>query len=102
MSWQNSDVYNRPGTCIESLNVYFGKKHFMLYWANILFFQWIFLRLVLCRQVAPGLESKQWYSIHGWVLPLTGWGWGNKFIHVGGYWFIKVTKSKKCPSPTNN
>lgn len=84
-----------------------------LEFVNKVFFQWFFVRLTRCQQrvitefkiteisivpggYAPGGDAKykteQWYSLQGWIVPITGWG--NDFKFIGKRWFIKITKAK--------
>lgn len=84
-----------------------------LEFVNKFFFQWLFVRLTRCEQkvitdfnlqeisitphgYAPGgtvkYKTEQWYSIQGWIIPLTGWS--NDFKFIRKQWFIKVTKPK--------
>jgi len=80
---------------------------------NKVIFQWFFVRLTRCQQriisefnmyevsitpngYAPGgnvqYKTEQWYSLQGWIVPLTGWNGDFKFIRK--QWFIKLTKPK--------
>jgi hypothetical protein len=84
----------------------------MLRFLNIVLLQWFFIRLTGCQQriitgykmfecsiVGPGqfavagdyeYSIEQWYSIQGWILPLTGWR--NDFRNIGNPWIKKVSK----------
>ena len=75
---------------------------------NVFVFQWFFVRLTRCKQRVPKdihyhghidrkdinkhMISIQWYSIHYWVMPCTGW-WGNHIYLNRGKYF-KISKSK--------
>ena len=85
-----------------------------LEFVNKFFFQWFFIRLTRCQQkiitdfkmfegsiIGPGqfgvggnckYSIKQWYSIQGWIVPLTGWGGDFKFI--GNGWMKSITKER--------
>jgi len=84
-----------------------------LEFVNKVVFQWFFVRLTRCQQkvitefkmyevsIAPGgyapggdvkYKIEQWYSIQGWIIPLTGWR--KEFKFIGKNWFLKVTKPK--------
>jgi hypothetical protein len=84
-----------------------------LEFANKAFFQWVFVRLTRCQQKVitefkmheisitpngykPGgkveYRTEQWYSLQGWIIPLTGWR--NDFKFIGKQWFIKITKAR--------
>jgi hypothetical protein len=84
----------------------------MLRFINVFFLQWFFIRLTLCQQNIivgaeldsvsvlndgshgfafryAGIKVQYWYSIQGWVVPLTGWK--NDFRYVGKKWMKALT-----------
>lgn len=85
--------------------------------ANRFFFQWFFVRLTRCQRrnislfnltevsILPdgnhGIGGKitdsatfEWFSIQGFILPLTGWN-NDTFKVIGpAPWFLRVTKRK--------
>lgn len=81
---------------------------------NFLFLQWFFVRLTKntlniinkiemfeCSLTEAGyavggvikeMHIQQWYSIQGFIIPLTGWI--NSFSYLNKPFFIRVTKKK--------
>lgn len=96
------------------------RKITWLWILNAFIMQWFFIRLVRARQreieyfdlkevsitdIArfgiggkPFFRYKQWYSIHGFMLPITGWRKRN--IYLTRPWFIKITKEKPIKDET--
>ena len=80
---------------------------------NVFLLQWFFIRLTICTErriveydlkevslmsdgsITTGgtgkVEVWQWYSIQGWVLPITGWWNDFKYMNKKPF-FIKCTK----------
>ncbi len=84
---------------------------------NLILLQWFFVRLARCTErkivefklrevsimfdgsISPGgnckVEIWEWYSLQGWIVPLTGWR--NKFVYLNKTpFFIKFTKPQKA------
>lgn len=72
--------------------------------SNKIFFQWLFLRLTRCRQYfvleydksgeIKRVGKEEWYSIQGWIIPMTGWRGDFKVIG-SERWFWRITKKVK-------
>lgn len=89
------------------------KKFSWLKLVNMVFLQWLFIRLTKCSEnrivhlkvnsfdlMSDGnfslrgqgdTKTYQWFAIQYWILPLSGWG--NKFKFIGKEAkFIRITK----------
>lgn len=82
---------------------------------NKFFFQWFFIRLTFCQTriitemklseislltdgnygiggQVKNYKIKYWYSLQGWVLPLSGWE--DDYRTIGKRWYLRVTKKR--------
>lgn len=86
--------------------------------ANVFFFQWFFVRLTLCKEIkienykllsydymsdgsissrGEGIKVEySWYSIQGFILPLTGW-WSDFIYLTKKSKFIRLTEKSERP-----
>ena len=87
----------------------------MLKIINYYFLQWFFIRLTRCSKkvitqynlssidmmsdssfASRGtgiIEETFWYSIQGWIIPLSGWGKSFKYLNKEPF-FLRLTKKK--------
>lgn len=85
-----------------------------LQFVNVFFLQFFFIRLTRCQQrVVDELQPtscdifgehdhvvsfnikawhyEQWYSIQGWIVPLTGWRGKFLYLWQEESWFVRIT-----------